>query len=728
MGIRNTLAAAIMMAMMISATQAQEAVGNTPKDQEQQATEATNLEGLQVQAKFLDVGAKSAMKMEVAVMDTPMSVQSYGQAFMDAVDTRRLTDLYGYMTGVQMSGNTGTDLSIRGFEMGGSDRNSVMVDGLPGVSSRFGSPSTATLQSVEVVKGPMAVLYGRGQPGGFVNMITKKPEASRSTTVELRPNTYISNVSHFGSDLGISGVLDTTGPIFGDRDTWLYRAIVEYDDSDSFRDDVYDKTFLVAPSLTWNVSDATSATLALEYRDRKAAYDAALVAPDFDYRLIAPRNTHYQEPGDTQNEKGRTVSLAVSHAFNDNFTWNLNARSVWTEDHTSGFNSNTIAPDKVTLRRQDREQVNVRDYNFIDNTLASKFSTGFLDHQMLLGATAGRASTDFDRRRFTTSKALDINIYHPVYGAKAPPSPPHSHAISNSDSYSVYATDLITLSPHWKVLLGVRHEVEDQDTQEVRLASSAGKQTATFKKTLPLAGLLYQPSELWTIYGSYSTSFVPPAPEFVPLHEGTRLVAESASQIETGAKFQSRDGRSTATLALFQINKKNELQSIATPDGNRYDQVGKSRSRGAELEVNVRPTNAWQLTGGYSYIDASVTADVIKNRVGAMLTNAPKHSVSFLSRYSFAEGALKNFGFGVGTVYRSDRAGTLPTAATTRYLTLPAYTTLDLALYYNNASIDASLKLSNALDEVYYQSAYGVQRVNPGRPRQLSLNVRKHFF
>lgn len=89
---------------------------------------------------------------------------------------------------------------------------------------------------------------------------------------------------------------------------------------------------------------------------------------------------------------------------------------------------------------------------------------------------------------------------------------------------------------------------------------------------------------------------------------------------------------------------------------------------------------------------------------------------------------MKNFGFGVGTVYRSGRAGTLPTAATTRYLTLPAYTTLDLAVYYNNASIDASLKLSNALDEVYYQSAYGVQRVNPGRPRQLSLSVRKHFF
>src|SRR5690242_6617215 len=145
-----------------------------------------------VTGHFIGTGAKSAMKMDVSVMDTPFSVSSYSNSFVKSIETTQLTDLYNYMTGVKQSGNTAYDITIRGFKSSGDDRNAIMVDGLPGLSSRYASPATINLDHVELVKGAMSVLYGQIQPGGFVNLITKKPQATPVTSFELRGNTYAS--------------------------------------------------------------------------------------------------------------------------------------------------------------------------------------------------------------------------------------------------------------------------------------------------------------------------------------------------------------------------------------------------------------------------------------------------------------------------------------------------------------------------------------------------------
>jgi len=131
-----------------------------------------------VQGSFLDAGADSAMKLDIPVRDTPFSVSSYTESFMKAIETTNVADMYSYMTGVKRNGNTGYDLNIRGFKTSGNDRNAIMVDGLPGLGVRFGSPPTIGVERIEVVKGPASVLYGNAQPGGFVNMTTKKPRAA----------------------------------------------------------------------------------------------------------------------------------------------------------------------------------------------------------------------------------------------------------------------------------------------------------------------------------------------------------------------------------------------------------------------------------------------------------------------------------------------------------------------------------------------------------------------
>src|SRR6185437_12039556 len=154
------------------------------------AAPAAQLEEITVTANFIRPGGESALKMNVPVHDVPYSLEDYSQSFMQAVDTTRLTDLYGYMSGVQRAGPSGYDISIRGFTSGSTDPNSVLMDGLPGLPARTASPETANLARVEVVKGPASVLYGQDQPGGFINLITKKPQEHPETNVEMRANTY----------------------------------------------------------------------------------------------------------------------------------------------------------------------------------------------------------------------------------------------------------------------------------------------------------------------------------------------------------------------------------------------------------------------------------------------------------------------------------------------------------------------------------------------------------
>ena len=206
------------------------------------------LQQVTVSANFIRPGGQSALKMSVPVQDVPFSLEDYSQSFMQAVDTTRLTDLYGYMSGVQRAGPSGYDISIRGFTSGSTDPNSVLMDGLPGLPARTASPETADLARVEVVKGPASVLYGQDQPGGFINLITKKPQAHEETNVELRADTYDGAGIPFGHHNGYTGIVDTTGAL-DSSDTLLGRAIVQYTNQQSFREFVLDKDFMVAPSL-----------------------------------------------------------------------------------------------------------------------------------------------------------------------------------------------------------------------------------------------------------------------------------------------------------------------------------------------------------------------------------------------------------------------------------------------------------------------------------------------
>ena len=240
------------------------------------------------------------------------------------------------MTGIQRAGNTGYDITFRGFKTSGNDRNAILTDGLPGLSVRFGSPPTIGTDHIELVKGATSVLYGQAQPGGFINIITKKPLAHSAYQVELKA--FI-GAGPFSRQNGYLPSVDFTGPITESR-SLLYRVVAEAGYSRGFRDGSNDQPIYIAPSLTWKPGQRTDITHEGEYRRDKTHYDTYLVAPNRDVSLIAPINTVYQEPNDYLLERGYVGTLLVKHDFTDKIVFNLGYRYVDHFDTQQDFDVN----------------------------------------------------------------------------------------------------------------------------------------------------------------------------------------------------------------------------------------------------------------------------------------------------------------------------------------------------------------------------------------------------
>ena len=710
---------------------AQQKTDKTPADQK-----ATKVKEIVVTGRFIGTGAMSATKLNIPVADTPVSVSAYTKSFMKAIEVTEVADLYPYMTGVQRAGNTGYDLTIRGFQTSANDRNAIMVDGLPGLSVRFGSPPTIGTDHIEIVKGPESILYGQMEPGGFVNIISKKPSAVAETEMEVRGDT---GAGPLDRARGMLASVDSTGPLTNNG-ALLYRFIAETGYDSQFRASSYERPLYIAPMLTWKVSPDTEVTGQVEYRQTRVHYDTYLVAPFNNAAFIAPSDTTYQEPRDWQTENGTTGSLEARHKLNDIFRLNASYRYVEHVDESQGVDVVAITPNGQQVTRRARGQLNTRTYSFGDIDLTGDFKLGPVRNQLVSGVNAGRETADLDRTQFYNLPAqYNVSVIDPQLGLLPaldtfplvnPKTPQNlTDRYSAENAYGWYLSDLLTFTPQWKLMVGVRYSKEDMSIHEKRL-KNVPNEYGSNDDWLPMTGLIYEPSSHLSFYTSYSTSFVPVAASNQDINGKYSFVPTTAHSIEGGVKANLFDHRLTFTLADFDIIEQNVINSFACPLGTCAQQVGQEESKGDEVEFDARPLRNLQISGGYSYLDATVTKSDIAQQVGARLINVPKNNAHIWARYDVENGPLAGLGAGLGVSYYSDRAGLLPTATSSATLIFPAYTTTDLALYYRvNKALDLTFKVTNLLDEHYYQSTgfSGAIQIVPGAPRTLTLTARTRF-
>jgi iron complex outermembrane recepter protein len=699
-------------------------------------------EEIVVTGRYMDTGAKSAMKMNVPILDTPFSVASYSDSFIKSLDMTSVSDLYNYMTGVKKAGNTGYDITLRGFKASGNDRNTIMVDGLPGLTGRYGSPPTVAVERIELVKGPMSVLYGQIQPGGFINLVAKKPKRDAATIIDLKGTSFAGDAHSLFDRNGYVLDVDSTGPLLDSGGKVLYRIVAEAAYKNGFRDFSYDRGVYFAPSLTWNIADSTSVTALIEYRKTRTSFDNGLAAPFSNIKLVAPITTTYQEPENYRDEKGLSASLQLSHTFGNGWRWNTAARYVDYDSDQKEFSSVSVRPNGLIMQRRARHLQTDRMYKFIDSNLTADFETGPLAHKVLVGVNAGEDRVHENRIKFFNSGAcpgpqcLDIAIYNPVHGQTPAfdslpafnPTTPNllTNKLFNSNTIGVYVSDLISFGEHWKLSVSGRAFRDKTTIEELRQPNTPVQTKTASQPFLPSVGLMYQPTQNWTVYASYAESYVPADPSNQDVNGNNPFQPVTGKQYEVGAKTENLlNGKVTATLSLFRIDQDNQLASFSCPRGNCYQQIGTTRSDGVEFEANVSPLERWQLIFGYAYTNARVVTALDPVQKGRQLANTAHHSANVWSRYDFDNG----FGVGLGVTYTGRRPSQMPTSASPTVFDLPGYTVVDLGVYYTYERYALSLKVGNLLDRRYYESAgfTAPVQIAPGAPRYITASLRTTF-
>jgi iron complex outermembrane receptor protein len=286
-------------------------------------------------------------------------------------------------------------------------------------------------------------------------------------------------------------------------------------------------------------------------------------------------------------------------------------------------------------------------------------------------------------------------------------------------------------------MVGLRYSGERQYVAE-RKTPPLTTSDASASKVLPMGGLMFEPDETWTLYTSYSTSFVPEGAGGQDANGNNSFVPETAHQVEVGTKANLLNSRLSATLAVYDIHRENTLEPVVCNPGvggTCQQQVGAERAKGVELELNAHLTPNWQSLVGYAYTDATIdksNTSPTAPLVGARLTNSSLNNVHLWSRYDISSGPLQGLGAGIGAYYLSAHAGSLPSRSDARVLVLSGYTVFDLAVYYSLFDkYDFTLKVGNLFDRRYFEGVNSTTNelgVVPGAPRNILLSMRVPIY
>ncbi|HEY9907588.1 MAG TPA: TonB-dependent siderophore receptor [Thermosynechococcaceae cyanobacterium] len=630
--------------------------------------------------------AATATKTDTPLRDIPQSIQVVPRQVIQDQQVTRIGDAVRNVSGVtllQGYGGSTDNYTIRGLTTSSNLRNGFRDDGF----LTFTDP--ATIERIEVLKGPASVLYGQFEPGGVVNYVTKKPLSNPFYAAELQIGSY-----NF-----YRPSIDFSGPLTPDKSI-LYRLNLAYENAGSFRDFVDNEVFVAAPVFTFKLGSATNLTLEYEYVNVDRTFDRGF--PSEPELFTLPINRFLGEPSDRYKLTGNKPSLTIDHQFNPN----LRLRTAFTAQIFEAERSNAQArtfrleSDRQTLRRRyTASDEKVEDYS-LQTDLISKFNTGSVQHQLLVGFELSHSASDAVLRR---TEFTPINIFNPVYGSSIPTDLP---AVFDSDrrsnSLGLYLQDQITLLPNLKLLVGGRFDSVDLDIED-RLADATTSRN--YNVFSPRVGIVYQPIQPISLYASFSRSFKPDL--FASRSTGDLLEPEKGTQYEVGIKGELLGGRLSATLAAYSITKTN----VATTDPNDPDfsiAAGEIKSRGIELDVVGRLAPGWNIIASYAYNDAFVSEDNTLP-VSSSLVNAPEHSASLWTTYEIQSGSLKGLGFGGGIFFVGDREAELPNT-----ITLPSFVRADATIFYRRDNYRAAINFKNLFGTDYYEAQGSL--VYPGAP------------
>jgi catecholate siderophore receptor len=667
--------------------------------------------------RYQPLTTKTAAKIEAELRDIPQTVNVVPEKLFQDQGARSINDVLRNVPGVGFSNGDGQrdQVTIRGFNAIADQ----FIDGVRDDALYF--RELANIEQVEVLKGPASVLYGRGSSGGLINRITKKPTDKAFTDVTTTVGSWAMKRIE----------VDTNQPL-GEAVAFRLNAAVE--DSGSFRDQGFTERNFIAPSVQFDISDKTKLLIQVENLEDKRITDFGV--PAINGRPVDVDPGTYYGSSDARNDDYTETdvlsgAVTLEHQFNNDwklkntfraYDYDLNRNNTVVE----GIATNTL----TGIRRH--SFIDRQEHGYFNQTdLSTNVDWLGMKHALLFGMELGYQDKDAQSGNYAPPGNVDL--FNPQSGNNSGANRTVAASTSSlSQTAGFYVQDLVTLSPEWKALVGLRHDRFDQVTDNLLNDTRLSR---TDNEYSPRAGLVYQPTSWASMYASYTKSFQPSQETFALAANNTEIAPEETTNYEVGAKLDFLGGNLSTMISLFRLER-TDIKST-DPATNTVIPVGEQRTDGLELSVSGRPAHGWDITAGYAFLDAEITDSPSNQGVRISPTGTagtavqiplegntpsltPRHSANLWVTRRFDNG----FGLGGGVVLMGEQY-----ASPSNVVKLPGYARADMTAFYETKKYEVRLLVNNIFDREYFVSAHGSVDIDntPGAPRNAQLSLKLKF-
>lgn len=698
------------------------------------------------QSRYLQTSTNALSGVRLDFLELPRVVEIIPEQLLLDQKVTELDEALRNVPGVSFSdgfGGSNNDFLIRGFR-----RNTVYRNGMR-VESNF-RVNTANLERIQVIKGPASITYGQVEPGGLVDIVTKKPLEEQRLYVEARYGSY-------NSELLLADWSQNVGERFA------FRVNASSESSDTFRDLFRIDRDTIAFTGIAHLSDSTSIDLDYEYRDEFRSFDrGTLTVPTPSGREIVNElldidlETRFGEPFEEIDTQFQFANINLDHSFSD--AWRLKLSAARETSDADDFQSRPVAAfvfdagapidngfftgeatpeavfdeatDQVYLaRRSDGSRDREIEADYAQVQVNGEFATGSLNHRVAFGADYRTAESS---RYFVATPVTDgtaeatggtgplFDLQNPVYGLLPDTLPTDGLPLieTETDEHALFVNDYLELSERLGLLLGLRYDVNDPD------GSGPADEVTELS---PQVAANYRLGESVALFASYAEAFEPNT-AFSLDDDGSPSDSElfdpeDSTQYEAGVKGRFLDDRLNVSASLYQIEKDN----VVTVVDSVPQLVKGQESRGAELSVGGQPVPGMNIVAGYAYTDAEILTG---GNAGNRPRNVAPHTLNLWWSYEVQSGLARGLGGGIGAFYMSDRYGDDANS-----WKLGSYQLLDASLWYtlpapflrDGSQVRLQLAAKNLLDEEYYSASGGDLRVSIGTPRMIYGSVALTF-
>ncbi len=653
---------------------------------------------------YAELIIESGTRTRTPLRDIPQAIQVVSRQVLQEQQVYRLSDVYKNVAGVTDQSDFNY-VNIRGFTTSAAN---FMVNGQRnGYASLDQSPQLPYAERVEVLKGPSSVLYSNGAIGGTINIVTKKPRRDFLTDANLTVGSF--GLSRLQAD--VTGSLNKSQTLLGLINVGL-------ENGGSFYDDFKTKSIVLTPVFTWHINLQTELTSTTILRS------ANETAPSSGIPIIGPSNNLFAVPATFRyaasdgSYKSRSIQeqLSLTHRFTDKLSatiwYNFSRRSLDARIYQPGGYSPSVDSISRFLQiYQGRERGSA-----LNAYINYRLTTGRVTHELVVG---------FDHNSYASNYPAGFSYYSDYINGNKPNDTPFQTTGKTPDYYQSdeenygptrttggYVQDQLTISAKLKALLALRYD-DYRYTYYGRFGGSPSRDTSSATAWVPKVGLVYQPTQQVSVYGSYSEGFQPQGSN--GRLAGGPFPPVRAQQAEVGFKGEFFGQRLVPTLALYQIRQQNVLKpDPADPAGIRQVTTGQVTSRGLELTLTGTLIPNWNVLANYAKNKTYTSRSTNPEEVGQEFGDTPHDAVSVWTTYRLTQ-VLKGMKIGFGYRHYSDKQvyGT----------PFPGYSVLDALLAYRYKNVGLALNVNNLTDKRYAIGTYGTTYSFPGAPRLVQVSL-----